>query len=196
MPGICLVVFLWLLFSTGQACAKDPGHLNLSAPESVRVLIVSARHAVLAGEISARIKTIAVDAGQAFKQGQPLVVLDTGLYQARTQKAASEYDAAQKSLAIHTKLAALGSVSELEMVVALGRMEAAQADLALEQSQLNHGTIKAPFDGCVVTRMAHPHEYVTPGQPLIEIIDRSLKLKLHLPSIWLRWLKPGIDFKV
>ncbi|MCP4721929.1 MAG: efflux RND transporter periplasmic adaptor subunit [Desulfobacteraceae bacterium] len=197
LPGICLVLIWWLLFSPGQAFAKGPEqHLNLIAPESVRVLIVSAHHAVLASEISARIKILAVDSGEAFKQGQPLVVMDTSLYQARAQKAAAEYDAAQKSLAIHTKLAELGSVSELEMVATQGRMEAARADLALERNQVNLGTIKAPFDGCVVTRIAHPHEYVTPGQPLIEIIDKSLKLQLHLPSVWLRWLKSGIGFKV
>jgi RND family efflux transporter MFP subunit len=160
------------------------------------VLIVPARHAVLASEISARIKGMAVDAGERFSSGQPLVVLDTALYQARTQRAAAEYDAAEKSLAIHSKLSALGSVSELEMVTAQGRMEAARADLALEQKQMDLGTINAPFDGRVVTRVTQPHEYVTPGQPLMEIVGRFLKLQLHLPSVWLRWLKPGIGFKV
>lgn len=197
---ISVLLIAWVLFFQNPAAAQDSDPLSdpslLSRSGAVRVLIVPVRHAVLASEISARIKTIAVDVGDKFNLGQPLVVLDTGIYQARAQRAKAEFDAAQKSLAIHTKLSTMGSVSELEMVGAQARIEAARAELDLEQIQVNLGTIFAPFNGWVVKRLANPHEYVTPGQPVMEVIDQQLKLKLHVPSIWLAWLKPGIEFKV
>jgi RND family efflux transporter MFP subunit len=199
LPWVFLILLCWQLFSQSQVFAHDTKpslKQSTIAPESVRVLIVSTRYAVLASEISARIKSITKDAGESFKYGQPLIIMDIDLYQARIKKIKAEHNAAEKSLAIYKKLTALGSVSELEMVGAQGRMEAARADLAIEQIQMNQGIIKAPFDGCVIKRMVNPHEYVTPGQPLIEIINKSLKLQLYLPSVWLQWLKPGINFKV
>lgn len=183
ITGILLIP--WMVFSQ-----------ELPRPEGVRVLIVPGRHAVLASEIAARINTISVDIGDPFKSGQPLVVFDISRYKAQAAKATAELTAAQKSWDILTKLSHLGSGSELEAVTARARLESARAQFELEQIQVNLGIIHAPFDGYLVHRIANPHEYVTPGQPLIEIIDQPLKLQLHVPSTWLAWLKPGIEFQV
>jgi multidrug resistance efflux pump len=55
--------------------------------------------------------------------------------------------------------------------------------------------VKAPFAGVVVTRLARPHESVTAGQQLLTILDDSrLEVRVVVPSVWLRWLEPGMRF--
>lgn len=188
--------------SSGPADAQSPDDhmvplVSMITPVSeVRALILSSQRTELASEIAARIKAITVDMGEAFKAGQPLVIFDTAMYQAQADRAIAEFDAAEKSLAIHRQLLTLESVSELEMVAAESRQAAALAELELRRIQVGLGTICAPFDGRVVKRIANPHEYVTPGQPLMEIIDQHLQLQIHVPSLWLRWLTPGIRFQI
>lgn len=184
-------------FPTGAQPPDYPAEsLAVSPAGEVRCLILSSLRTVLASELAARISSITVDLGQEFKAGQPLVVFDAAMYQAQADRAAAEFDAAEKSLDIHRKLLELESVSELEMVAAESRLATARAELELRNIQTGLGTICAPFDGRVVKRIANPHEYVTPGQPLMEIIDQQLQVQLHVPSLWLRWLKPGIRFNI
>lgn len=177
---------------------QSPGNPSAVVPADgeIRSLLLSSRRTVLASEIAARIKTISVDMGEHFSAGQPLIVFDDAIYQAQAEHAAAVYEAAEKSLEIHRKLLPLDAVSELEMVAAESRLAEARADLNLRHIQVGLATICAPFDGRVVKRMVTPHEYVTPGQPLMEIIDQNLQLQLHLPSLWLRWLKPGAAFEI
>jgi membrane fusion protein, multidrug efflux system len=45
--------------------------------------------------------------------------------------------------------------------------------------------------------MANAHESVTPGTPLIEIIDeRDLDARVIVPSRWLSWIKVGKKLKI
>ena len=45
--------------------------------------------------------------------------------------------------------------------------------------------------------MANRYEYVTPGQPLLQVIDDlNLHLQLLVSSRWLKWLKEGALFQV
>ena len=58
-------------------------------------------------------------------------------------------------------------------------------------------SIKAPFDGRVLKLQADPYQYVTPGKPLIDIVDTSrLEVKMLVPSSLLAWLKTGARFSV
>ena len=160
-----VLVIPWSVFSQElplPAGSDSPGQSTPpSQSEPVRVLMVPGQHAVLTSEISARINTISVDIGDPFKSGQSLVVFDVSRYKAQAAKAAAELKAAEKSLAILTKLSNLGSGSELETLGAKARLETARAQLELEQTQVNLGKIKAPLNGYLVHRIANPPEYVT-----------------------------------
>lgn len=168
----------------------------LKAAEDIRCLLIPGDSTVLSSEIAAEISAMNVDMGGVFTAGQELVLLDTAIYQAQAQRVAAEFEAAEKSLEIQRSLSEMGSGSEMEMVAAEARLAAARAELNLSRIQVDLGTIRAPYDGRVVSRLANTHEYVTQGQPLLDIIDDTLKLQLHVPSRWLRWLSPGIGFEV
>jgi membrane fusion protein (multidrug efflux system) len=57
--------------------------------------------------------------------------------------------------------------------------------------------VVAPYDGSVVRVPANHAEFVGPGSPLIEIVERgSLHVEALVQSTWLTWLKPGQRFTI
>jgi multidrug efflux pump subunit AcrA (membrane-fusion protein) len=65
------------------------------------------------------------------------------------------------------------------------------------QATVHRCSIQAPFSGRVAKRLAANYQYVTPGTPLLGLIDTSeLELQLIVPSQWLTWLKVGGRFQV
>lgn len=165
-------------------------------PPTVRVLLIPFVETTLSGEIPAQIRRIRVDIGERFKSGQELVVFDCEMYKAQLQKAKAEQKEARKIFEVNKRLDALQSVSELEMAVSAARMEKAGAEIALRKAQVKKCVIKAPFSGRVVKRKANPFEYVSPGQPLLEVIDAHLSLQVLIPSRWLKWVKKKTRFTV
>lgn len=180
--------------STGeQQPETDAPHFE---EPDVRVLIVPLVETVLSSEIPARIERIRVDMGDRFKSGQNLVVFDCETYKAQLKKAKVELTEARKIFEINKRLDALQSVSELEMAASAAKMEMAKAEMALRKTQIKKCAVKAPFSGRVVRRKANPFEYVSPGQPLLEVIDAHLRLQLLVPSDWSKWMKKKLRFKV
>ena len=56
-------------------------------------------------------------------------------------------------------------------------------------------TLNAPFSGRIARLYAEPHAFVSPGKPLMEILDsRRLELQMIVPSRWLTWLKKDLYF--
>ena len=172
--------------SDPQPEADDP---HIEEPD-VRVLLVPLVETVLSSEIPARIERIRVDIGDRFKSGRDLVIFDCEMYKAQLKKAKVELTEARKIFDINKRLDALQSVSELEMAASAAKMEMAKAEVSLRKTQIKKCTVKAPFSGRVVRRKANPFEYVSPGQPLLEVIDDvHLRVQILVPSRWSKWMK-------
>ena len=78
-----------------------------------------------------------------------------------------------------------------------GNADKGKAAIAISQAQLAQCTVKAPFTGHIVKVYAKQHQSVNIGAPLVEMIaDGPLKLRLNVPSSWLRELKVGTQFDV
>ena len=164
---------------------------------NVRALLVPKVETVLSGEIAARIQSITVDIGDAFQEGEELILFDCEMYRAELSKARAELAEADKTHEVNTRLESFKSVSELDLAVSATRMDRAKAEVSLREAQVAKCIIKAPFSGRVLKRQAQPYEYVAPGQPLLELIDNvHLSLQLFVPSKWVRWLKPKDRFTV
>jgi len=58
-------------------------------------------------------------------------------------------------------------------------------------------SLNAPFSGRVAKTYVEPHEYVTQGKPLLEVVNtKQLEVKLIVPSRWLTWLVRGKRFSI
>jgi len=72
------------------------------------------------------------------------------------------------------------------------RIEAARADLALQQTQLAYTDLVAPFDGVVAKRFKFRGDYGTPGVPIFSLYDtENLYVTAHLEETKLAGVGPG-----
>lgn len=163
----------------------------------IRVQLMS-RHAVtLSSEIPAKIAAIPVVEGGAFQKGQVLVEFDCASYRAQLRKAQASMEAAAELLKVDTRLAKLNSLGSLELTQAQGKAKETAADASYVQSLVAKCTITAPFNGRVARRSAAVHQYVNPGNPIIDIVDTGpLELRMIVPSKAVTTLKAGSRFTI
>lgn len=163
----------------------------------VRVLIKAAREARIASQISGRITALPVKMGQSFRRGELLVGFDCTHQEAEQASANAMLTKANTILVSKKSLAAMKAVSDIDV-------QLAEADLAQTRAQLSRAVasvadcrIVAPYDGSVVNVVANHAEFVGPGSPLIEIVERgNLHVEALIRSAWLTWLRPGQRFTI
>jgi RND family efflux transporter MFP subunit len=183
------------LYLTGSAKAQDTGPAD--AAGRIRTQLAAQHDVEISSEVAAKIARLPLKEGDAFARGDLLVAFDCGLYQAQLAKAEATAEAARREQEVTGKLAALHSAGALDVAQAQARAKEAAADAAYMRTTVGKCAIRAPFAGRVAKREAAPFEYVTPGKPLLEILDTgALEVKLIVPSKWLAWLKPGVKFTV
>lgn len=192
MRGFVVALFAVAIASGAEAAEQvsdNSGH--------IRTQLVAGNDVVLSSQIAARIARLALKPGDAFRKGEALVVFDCDQYRAQQNKTDATAAAMDKQFQVTQRLAQLHSVGELDVEQAQAKAKEAAADSAYMRTMVAGCRIDAPFDGRVVKREAAPFEYVTPGKPLLEILDTSqLEVQLIVPSNWLRWLKSGAPFTV
>jgi RND family efflux transporter MFP subunit len=189
-------VMLALALAIGVAKAQGAG---LADDKNNRIRVqLSPRSAVtLSSEIPARIATLPLREGASFRPGQQLIGFDCSLLQTQLRKAEATAAAAQAVVSSTQRMVELNSSGRLELQQAQAKLDEAQAEAAGAHVLVDRCTIAAPFAGRVVKRQAAPHQYVTPGTPLLDIVQTDqLELQMLVPSRWLAWLKPGTKLTV
>lgn len=168
---------------------------SAGAKREVRGVLHAREQAMLSSELAGRILEMPFAEGQAFHKGDVLVRFDCSAYQAQLNAAQAAVRAAGEELSHNRQLASLNSVGRYEVALAEARQSEAQAQAQVYQVQVRRCSVQAPYDGQVVQRKAQPFESVASGAPLLEIVDnRSLEIRLLVPSRWLAKLKPGQHF--
>jgi membrane fusion protein (multidrug efflux system) len=179
------------------ALASSPSAAAVLARQNIRAQLVPSRHTVLSAELNARVLTVALPEGGSFKEGEELVVLDGSYFRAQLQRAEADWAAARAALAANVQLERLNSVGGLELEQSKAAVARAEAELEAARVLLARCRITAPYAGRVAEKKIREQEYVQAGQPLLEIIDdRHLELECIVPSRWLTWLRPGVEFAV
>jgi membrane fusion protein, multidrug efflux system len=163
----------------------------------MRAQLSPQRYTTLSAELGAKIDRLTVKEGERFKTGQLLIQFDCTLQKAQLDKAKAQQIGAENTFAGNQRLAELNAVGQVELKNAEAEVLKARADVAYLQATLDKCSIIAPFDGRASEQKAREHQFVQPGQPLLDIIDDStLELEFIVPSRWLVWLKPGHKFSV
>ncbi|MBF0133437.1 MAG: efflux RND transporter periplasmic adaptor subunit [Magnetococcales bacterium] len=164
-------------------------------PIQARVLLVAKRHTILSSRLAGPIERMTVNDGDRFDKGGELVTMNCVIQQAELEKVQAEHDAARHTLEARKGLQNLASGSALETRLAAAEVARTGAEVRRNQATVGMCRLSAPFSGRVVMRHAQPFQSVTPGQPLLEILDDSdLSATLIVPSRWLRWLRMQTPF--
>ena len=177
--------------------ANPPAAKTAIERQEIRAQLLPRRYTTIAAEIGAKISSIGVSEGGAFKTGQLLVSFDCSLQKAQLDKAQAELEGAEQTLQSNLKLEKLNSVGQLELDLSKSSVNKAKADLGANNAVLSKCQVTAPFSGRVAEQKVREQQYVQAGQAMLDILDDSvLELEFLVPSVWLQWLKVGGTFQV
>lgn len=184
------LLILWLL-APGAAPAQE------AQDGRIRVQIVSQRQTTLSSELSANIFNLPLREGQPFGDGQLLAEFDCSILLAQLNKAEAAAEVARRTLQVNTRLAELNSISTLEIDQAAAKVKETEAEVAMMKATSAKCALKAPFAGRIAKLYVEPHQYVTPGKPLMDLVDTGrLEVRLIVPSAWLKWLRADQRFTI
>jgi len=166
-------------------------------PEVVRVLLSPDLETTLVSQMNGRITTLNAQLGSAVRKGAVVVGLECSEASARVQMAQAELAAARETLNVKERLRKLDAAGEMEVAVASAAADKARAAVALSRAQVDQCNINAPFSGRVVRLHVKPHQGVSAGAPLVDLIsDGPLKIRMNIPSAWLQQVRKGSPLKV
>jgi membrane fusion protein (multidrug efflux system) len=192
----------WRLFSAGLLAAVFLGTGNAAAQEMatgsrIRVQIVSIQQTTLSSELAANISNLPLRDGESFTKSQILAEFDCSILQTQLSKAEAAAEVARQTLKVSTRLAELNSISTLEVDQASAKVKETEAEVAMMKATVTKCSLKAPFAGRIANLHVEPYQYVTPGKPLMDILDTSrLEVRLIVPSHWLKWLRQDSRFTI
>jgi RND family efflux transporter MFP subunit len=168
--------------------------------------VAPGQRAELGFKTSGRIAQIAVKVGDSVKAGQLLATLDAGEASAQIRATQAQVRAAEAQLALASDsdrrtqtMVQSGAVAEgtgvqssQQRALATAQLEAAQAQLSLNQVSLANHRLAAPFAGSITRSPEGVGAVVSPGTTLFEIDDLShLKLKGTLGEQDAGLVEPG-----
>lgn len=174
-----------------------PGAASPGDADVVRVLLSAELETTLVAMMAGRIASLPVQLGQHLHKGELVAAMDCAEPEARLHMAKAELAAANSTLGVKSRLRKLDAAGDVEVSLAAADADRARAALEMARIQADHCNIEAPFDGRVVRLLASPHQGVAAGTALVEMIgDGPLKLRLNIPSHWLRHVRQGTRFQV
>jgi RND family efflux transporter MFP subunit len=186
------VILLGLLGSLPHAAAgEDFGGIDM------RAQLIARRTTILSSEIAGKILQLPFREGEAFKEGEEIAAIDCAAYRARLLRMDAQVNHARRKAEALRFLDKRGATGKVDLDLAESDLDAAEAEQRLAAIDVSHCSIPAPFSGRVAELKVQPFQYVTTGQPVIDILsDRDLELELLAPSQALSWLKLGASFTV
>lgn len=148
-------------------------------------------------EIAGRIVRVGFDEGQRVTAGQVLFQLDDAVPRAEFGQARASHTLAQRSHDRARELHARRLVSPADLDQASANLDVARATLALAQARLDKTRILAPFAGIAGLRQVSPGDYVSAGQPLVnvEALD-SVKIDFRVDEAALPALAIGQHLQI
>ncbi len=168
--------------------------------------VTSERSARLSAATEGLVHVLNVDAGFQVLRGDVLMELDpelTGLRleaaEARVKQARGELADARRRLAEAEVLIPKASIAEStvrdrEAEVALddAALQQALAESGLQRALLQRHQVRAPFDGVVSAKLTELGEWVTPGQPVLELVALdAIRLDFSVSEDFLPAIAPG-----
>jgi multidrug efflux system membrane fusion protein len=190
--AIAAAIAVWLL--TGQGSAEtEAGTASVDAApdaptrttvrvrdqvaeEVTRIININgktapARIVELNAETDGRVVSVGGERGERLDVGEVIVKLDLRDREARQSQAKAIVRQRELEFAARDKLMNQSYVSEAQLQEAAALLEAAKAELARAEVDLQAMVLRAPFDGALQERMVEVGDYVKNGDPVASFVD-------------------------
>jgi len=166
--------------------------VNLSEDAQAVGTLRARQSVMLRPEVSGRITKLGFTDGQRVRRGQVLVQLDDSLQAAQLQQAQAQAGIARTNLQRNRELLAQNFVSTSVVDQAAAVLQVAEAQVALNQAQLERMRVLAPFDGVMGIRLVNLGDYIKDGSDLVSVEDASsMWVDFRLPERYVPRLKMG-----
>ncbi|NBB69287.1 MAG: efflux RND transporter periplasmic adaptor subunit [Alphaproteobacteria bacterium] len=179
--------------------------------------LVAAQRGEVAARVAAAVEALDVQVGDRVAAGDVIAEFDRARLEARAALARARVTGAEAQIAadraelslleqerrrlMRLQESAAFSPAQLEdkrqeidaaaarLARARAQLEEARADLALAEVDLDDGALRAPYPGVVTERYVSAGDYVTPGEPVVALLDdTSLEIEADVPSARARHL--------
>lgn len=149
----------------------------------ISVVIEASERAVLSAESAGVITKFSVAAGDSVKAGQTVAVLDTKELNLDVARKKKGLNFLYKKITNLKKLVERGLATDQEIGEMRLERDLLRTELELLKYRIARSTIKAPFNGSVVQKLAQKHEWAQVGQPIVELINKNaLRVVADVPS--------------
>ncbi|MCF6766052.1 efflux RND transporter periplasmic adaptor subunit [Thiotrichales bacterium 19S3-7] len=163
----------------------------------VYAIIIPVHEADISSGVNATIEHIYYTPGESFKKGDKLLMFDCRNVEIDIKQAQAELHATETAYDSNKELDQLKSISKVEFEKSKTEYEKAKAEVESLEYQLSKCTIVAPYDGEVIAKHANENENVKIDDPLLSIVSiKDVEVQMFVPSVWLNWLKKGINFSL
>jgi RND family efflux transporter MFP subunit len=168
--------------------------------------LTPAREATVRAQVGGSVIVLRVERGQAVAAGEAIARLSSRDLDDALTSAAAAVKSAETALTVaqseETRTASLvkgGALAARDLEQARNAVSLAEAQLAAARArqkaawqQVDDTQIRAPFSGIVSDRPASLGDVVSPGTPLVTIIDpSSMRLEALVPTEQIGQIRPG-----
>jgi RND family efflux transporter MFP subunit len=165
----------------------------------------------VAAEAAGRVVEVRTEVGEAVTAGQVVARLDDDQARARLEVARAEVARteaglaqARRDLARGEQLAATDDISDVDLEslhlahdTVQAQLAASRASMDLTEQALADSVVRAPFSGTVSARMVEVGSWISPGTPVIRLLDQSrVKIACAASQRDRARLRTGLDAEI
>ncbi len=146
----------------------------------------------IASETNGKVVAVNANLGDYVAKGTVLIKLDDEIKMANLQTAEANLKKAKADLERYEKLHSENSVSDTQLEQFRFLYETAESQYKIAKKQVEDTRIRAPFSGFVTSKMVEVGAIVSPGTPLINLVDIStVKIRIQVPEKDIAKIKKG-----
>lgn len=163
--------------------------------------VVALQHSTISAEVEGIVAEVAADAGDRVDQNELIVQLKPELGQIAYDSAVAEFEQTKQAfkeserLLLEAKtLAKQKNIADSEVDARAAQvgiddaaMRVAEAQKRLRKAELQRHSVLAPFAGVISKRLVNTGQWITPGTPVVELVDTNhLRLDFQVPQRFYR----------
>ncbi|MFW6322327.1 MAG: efflux RND transporter periplasmic adaptor subunit [Guyparkeria sp.] len=173
--------------------------------------VIASQQLPVASRMSGFVRELKVDAGDAVKEGDVLLVIDPASLESQIRqaeanlaKARAGFNNAREEYERFKRLFEKDAIPEqqfnqvrLAYDSARGDLDAAEAALDQARSETGYTRIEAPFDGVITERRIEPGQLANPGQPLLMLQgDEAREIRVEVDDSAFAELPTGTETRI
>jgi RND family efflux transporter MFP subunit len=188
--SIWILIFALLLFTTSSSAEEK----NASAAyQTFPAIFEATQKAVLSAERPGQLSSLKFDVGSTVKKGEIVAAVDTGELELRKKRA----EQALRHLEVQVKdlsgLKEKGLSTNEEVAKSQMERDVTRTDVDIIKGQIAQSYVRAPFSCAVVRRHVSAFEWVTAGQPIMDVVNLDeIRAVANIPSHFAVALSQGV----